>query len=784
LLAALVLMMALAGPFLAGQVPTRDDLGAFHLPVRAFYAEQLARGEPFDWMPQLYAGFYLTGEGQAGTYHPWHWLLYRCLPFRAALACEWLSPYPMLLAGTWLFLRRRLHRADAAMVGGLLFAFSGFTLLHFVHPNAVAVTAHLPWLLWAIDIVLVDSNPKRVAAAQAAIALLTGSQILLGYPQYVWFSLLAEGAYAGFTWAASRRAPREDCGVRSTCSDCVGCATSVWPRLIIAKGAGLLLGGVQLLPTLDALLNSSRQTADAAFASWCSLHPMNLVQLVAPYWFTHRVLGGNLWEFSVYVGAVPLMLVAWLAIHRDELGTARPLVRAAGWTAVASLVLAFGEYGQVYRLQQYLPLVGSFRCPCRYLVLFYFSMAVIAAVGFQLLAGQSERCRAERRRTNDLESPKIRSQRRERIEALWAVVFVSVAVALAGLFLQDRPLVAAWPRILAGPLLMAVAAGLVTAAARGVPGALAALVLFAAADLGLYGLSGAVYSESHRLDDYIASVRVPPTVRQAFQPDLRDDVPQNQLLHSNTQPQHVSLERLTYSRVYAPPVEVDGTRLYTGNQMVLAGWQRTDGYTGLEPQRRLDYSRLPALRAASTRWVHRDARIPAGQRLMARDDEWLEVQEPLPRVRLVTRTLTSDNPAQDIEQIDVQRTAICEYPYALPPGKPGCARIVAERPGRLEIAVACRSPQILVVSESFHGGWQCMVDGCARPVLRVNGDFLGCLVQPGEQSVVLEFHPASLARGWLATFAGAGLVLCCFVGGFRRRKPPSPAAPDPVPAGR
>lgn len=36
---------------------TADDLGAFHLPLRVLYAEQLARGEPFDWMPQRYSAF-------------------------------------------------------------------------------------------------------------------------------------------------------------------------------------------------------------------------------------------------------------------------------------------------------------------------------------------------------------------------------------------------------------------------------------------------------------------------------------------------------------------------------------------------------------------------------------------------------------------------------------------------------------------------------------------------------------------------------------------------------
>ncbi|HEY2880968.1 MAG TPA: hypothetical protein VGJ15_01010, partial [Pirellulales bacterium] len=70
------LLIALAWPMFSGRVYVADDLGDFHLPLRAFYSQQLQRGQPFDWCPDLFCGFYLTGEGQAGTYHPLHWLLY------------------------------------------------------------------------------------------------------------------------------------------------------------------------------------------------------------------------------------------------------------------------------------------------------------------------------------------------------------------------------------------------------------------------------------------------------------------------------------------------------------------------------------------------------------------------------------------------------------------------------------------------------------------------------------------------------------------------------------
>ena len=513
LLAGMLLIIALAGPFLAGRIYTRDDLGAYHLPVRAFFAQQLARGEPYDWMPQLYAGFYLTGEGQGGTYHPWHLLLYRCLPLRTALAWEWLGSYPFLLAGTWLFLRRLLGRGGAAMLGSLLFTFCGFNLLHFVHPNAVAIIAHIPWLLWCIDIVLTDSRWSKVIWAQAAIALLTGSQLLLGYPQYLWFSLLAETGYALFVLSSRRYDVRVGCGQRTLCVDCVGCETRTWPRLVLAKGIGVLLGAVQLWPTVDALRESTRQVADPAFAQVGSVHPLNLVQLIAPYLLSNRVLGGATHEMSLYLGAVPVMLIAWLVIQRRNLGSLRPLARATAWFAAFALLLAMGQYGYLYRLQAYLPLVNRFRCPCRYLVLFQLCAAVLAAMGFMLLQRTYRQSREGKASKPNPLYPGIRQHTYVPVsmfQGLWAVVLVSGAAALVGLLRQNHCFIAPTLSVLAGPVLFAAAALLVMGAARGVPGTLAALVLFAAVDLGCYGMSYAVYGQTNRLENVAKEAVMPP----------------------------------------------------------------------------------------------------------------------------------------------------------------------------------------------------------------------------------------------------------------------------------
>ncbi|OHB72078.1 MAG: hypothetical protein A2V70_20940 [Planctomycetes bacterium RBG_13_63_9] len=768
LLAGLILLAALAGPFFAGRVYTSDDLGAFHLPTRAFYAGQLARSEPFDWMPQLYSGFYLTGDGQAGTYHPLHFILYRCLSLRAAAGLEWLLSYPLMLAGMYLFLRRRLGRRDAAMLGSLLFTFCGFNVLHFLHPNAVAVVAHIPWLLWTIDIVLVDSSRRKVALAQLGIALLTGSQLLLGYPQYAWFSLLTEAAYAAFVLSSPAKGivPSSLRENRDSPQP-LASASSPWARLVIAKGCGLLLGGVQLLPTIDALGQSTRQSADAAIAYWNSLPPLDLVQLVAPYLLTDRVVGQNTHEAGLYLGAVPLMLIVWLLIRRDELGTLGRLARATSVFGLLALFLAFGEYGQLYRLQSYLPVVGRFRCPCRYLVLFQLATTVLAAIGFVLLVREHQRSRQQ--------SDKHSREQRGRSEpaqtpsrwfgGLWAVVALSAVAALVGLVFQDRSWTASVPAVLAGPLLLGTAAVLVALAARGTRAALPALILFAAADLGIYGFSYAVYPNAVHLDQFITSAPTPPFVLtppgamgglSALAPSGTDKLPLPSTMGGSP--------ALAHGRVLASLAGPNNQGIRTGNEIVLAGWSRADGYAGLEPTRRLDYRRVPALRAAGVRWVRRNEATADIAGLIPRGESWMEVPRPLPRARLLGHVRQSSDPARDIAQIDVDSTALVEVPLALPQTTPGTARLLADRPGRLVVECDCPGRQLLVVSEGFHPGWQAMVDGRRRAVLRANGDFIGCLVGPGRQRVVLEFRPQSLHRGWIVSCLGLGLALVSFIG--------------------
>ncbi|MCE9547781.1 MAG: YfhO family protein [Planctomycetia bacterium] len=733
-LASGLLLLAMAWPAMHGKVYIADDLGAFHLPARAFYSEALHHGDRFDWWPQLYNGFYLTGEGQVGTYHPLHLVLYRFFPLPVAFNLELLLSYPFLFIGAWLWLRRQFANRDAALFGALLWTFSGFNLLHLAHLNAVAVMAHLPWLLMAIDVAVTDPRRRARAVATAAVPLLTASQLLLGYPQYVWFSLLAE---CGYTWWLLHRmrragiAPSET--IRPGESKGFPTAVQVAVQFAAAVAIGFLIAGVQLLPTLDALQSSVRRTADSSFAEWGSLHPWNLLQLVAPYLFRQRVVGLNTHELGLYAGCVPLALCAWLWVRRNELGSLRPLVIVTAWLAVLSLWWAAGEYGYIYRFQTWLPVVGKFRFPCRAIVLFHLATAVLSAAALALLA---------------MQHPSRVRLGWKRFSALWGILVLSLLTIMLALCFW-RPYVAGWQAVTAGPLLIGAAVGLVWLADRNHRWALAALALLAAADLGFYGLSYSTYGQTAELTQLVDRCAPPPPGATP--------------------------------RLLAEPPAFDLKAARVGNRALLSGWSRVGGYAGLEPASTLDYHQLAALRVAGVGWVCRTPQTDAMPGLVPYNELLLRVEHPLDDARLVTQVRPSKQPGLDLPEIDPSTTALASpavaHRLALPSGPskdiaPGNVEIVTNRPGRETLTTQAATPQLLVLSQRWHNGWQATVNGQSAAVEQVNGDFMGCLVPAGQSRVELAFRPASLRYGLWLSGCGLGLWVLGFAWLWRGRTAP------------
>ncbi|MDH3719797.1 MAG: YfhO family protein, partial [Planctomycetota bacterium] len=481
-------------------------------------------------------------------------------------------------------------------------------------------------------------------------------------------------------------------------------------RVAAAKLTGLLIGAVQWFPTVDALKHSVRGTADAQFFNNGSLHPLNLVQLVAPYLFEKRVVGQNTHELGLYIGAVPCLLVAWLLLTESPARRQKRVFTFCCLLVPVALLLAMGSYAYLNQVQTWLPVVGSFRFPCRTIVLFHLAMAVLAAIAL-------DRVVRRQRTLGDKTSDPVHSQ--------WCIVVASIVIAAAAPLVWWSH-VASWPLVIAGPILLVAAAWLLQRAQCGARWAPLALVALTAIDQGLYGLSYAALSRTETLAKFAQDSEIQPAGPAGAR---------------------VALDADSALR--------DGTR--HGNQLLLAGWSRVGGYLGLPPQRVLDYRGTNAIRVAGAWWVNN------AQLEDARSISFARVNQPVAHARLVNRAIRSTSPGKDLEKIDVDRAALVDFPLELPSGQPGEVHPLAKSPGRLSLVAVAPSRQLLVVAESFHEGWQAFIDGQPANVWRVNGDYMGCEVPAGQHHVELLFLPASLKKGVTFTWCGLSLMLCGFL---------------------
>lgn len=703
LVAATLAFAAAFWPYALGRVFLYADLGNFHLPLRMFYAESLRNGTSPLWLPNLFCGFYLHGEGQVGMFHPLHWLLYRVLPLQPAFALEAVLTYPIAGIGMAWFLRRLSLPRDAAAFGGLVFGLSAFFTLRLTHLNVIAVLAHIPWLLALFDLAAAGAGREGARARALAwlgIAALVASQVLLGYPGAVVQSLACVGLYALFVCARERRF-----------------APLAW--LTAAVALGILIGAVQLVPTFEVFEASVRGNSSYDFRTRGSLHPANLAQLLLPTLFLHRVFDPRLpnpVELSFYFGSIGPIAAIWISVRRRHLAALRGFVIACAIASATSLVLALGRYGGLYALVSELPLIGQLRVPARYTLLLYLVSATFAAIAFADLA---------RAHTED-----EHAQRERRQQARWIWLAPVLAAILAtgagllrdeggatqGLAAQIAPPAVVW----LGPVLSLACAALFYAAARGARGALLALVFFVTADQTAYAISQWWTVAPKTLESYVKSIPVlpsAPTARtaMAYSDYAKADPNGDVLFHTTT------------------PFIVHGVRLMRG-------------YTGLIPARALSPQSSKTLQAAAvSHWQDGKIVVP--------------FEGALPRFRFVTHASESHDPARDIESIDVATTALVDAPVSLEPGTPGVVVSVREEPGLVRMMVEAPTRQLLVVSETFHPGWSARVGDADAAVVRAYGDFMALVVPAGRHEIALRFAPASFEQGKTLSAVGVGTFL-------------------------
>jgi len=343
------------------QIWATGDLSAYQYPLFAVSTDQWGRGILPLWNPYIFGGTPLAAAQQAGVFYPLNILSCLLLPPWETMGLSVVVHLAFTGLGTFLFLRSLGLHCLSALLGGLVFAWGGFTMSHLGH---VGILRALPWIgasLYGFN-AWIDTGKRHYLFC---IALATACLFLSGYPQTIVYSISLVGTY--FLFARKARLSSVMLG-------------------LAALGLGFCLSGIQVIPGVELWVSHQylRPGEGNYRASMgYSFHPAYVATLLFP-----RVRPGTLAEMVAYIGVAPLFL-AGLGSARDDEGPHRRIIRFFSlWTLIA-LVLAFGRFlPPLAKLVFHIPAYGSFGVPSKHLLEFSFCAAVLSAYGLESLLRQ------------------------------------------------------------------------------------------------------------------------------------------------------------------------------------------------------------------------------------------------------------------------------------------------------------------------------------------------------------------------------------------------------------
>lgn len=158
-----------------------------------------------------------------------------------------------------------------------------------------------------------------------------------------------------------------------------------------------------------------------------------------------------------------------------------------------------------------------------------------------------------------------------------------------------------------------------------------------------------------------------------------------------------------------------------------------------------------------------------------------ENRNALPRAWVVHETVSVAPEALDTVQQLLRRpdfrpaqVAVVESEQALALDRVegSTAKVVAWRPGRVQVEVRARGRGLLVVSEGWDRGWRAAVDGRPARLHPTDLTFLGVAIPAGLHRVDLEYRPRSFLVGSWVTALSSLLVVVMLVTGRGKPKPP------------
>lgn len=754
--------IALFLPALLGQGLIRSPLPKISESTNLLYLwqmlwtdEVLAGRLPF-WNSYTYGGMPTFADPNVFTFYPAHLLALVLSPERAFTAAFLLH----VMLASWLMYRlvrevgaNRFGASVAALTYGLHAQLVGYIYagwIHHVIPMALA-----PGVIWLLVRAFRDPRPWPGGPIAGASALL-GLQIVGGHPEWVRYTLFI---LVMLTVAAAKL------------------RRSLRARLVIGGAVivlGMLVGGLQLLPLVEATRQSVRgqhALSSSVVRTGAGLPLLTLPTIVAPRLFgpwdetvsvdglVHK-LSGSLVSYSeslIYVGVLPLLLAILAWRHRRDNG-------GGVWAgiAVAGVLLALNDWTHLQSaIDKVVPLDAAFRSPARFVFLTNLSLCVLAGLGITSLTRNSRHAAFLGRVAFGIAGALAVGGALVWMARLPLVSWALTRVRVPASILQD-PLVAAdggrtlgvWAvthvgiaAMSAAVVVLASGAVLIWIGRRSRPLTQAAVIACVAADLCWFAYpllrqvvsADAAYAADAALLAPIAghvSARVAPTGTLSFVAGANA----NMALRVRSLGGYHSFILEGWERLAR--VALDGapeTLAAAGVTHVL-----TSG-----PNQKTVLAALPRPRGHAW-WTNRVRLAPTADAAAA----MLPELAPLRAVALETGAVGAEARAEARASTDTAEAAV---------------RIEEDVPGKLRAVVESPSDGWLVVTEIFYPGWTARVNGRPARVERAFGTMQAVAVPAGVSTVEVAFRPVIALWGAGMTVFGLAIGVAGWQIGRRRR---------------
>lgn len=758
-------------------------------PVNANYAgpynDQLSAGGLSRWKPHIFTGLPATSltdmSGGAGRFNPIKLLLHRFLRTPIAFMLS-LFLHVLLMGVTMnLYLDSIGAGRRGALFGALAYMLNGYGLV-WLEFESVAVTAALLPLLFFVMERFLGPRPRLWAFVGAGVM---GLIAVMGMLQYLMYIALLMGCYLLFLLY---RAWDRDTGWRPL-RDVVVC-------FAVTAVGGMLIAGIEFLPNIDLIGNSSRIARNFSFPglfdTLSRITPRYLLTLLFPDFFGSPVLGFNAIpslpaqeymnynELCIYMG-VPALLafLACLVAPQDRFSR----FHAGMALLFGSFLMGAWTYYPVFRLFPGMDRMN----PTRLTFIASFSFAAAAAFGIRGLESATKT-----RRT-----------------VLLAVTGLFAAAALAIALAAGSPGFTAWVnREMRGgaPMLQALA-GL---RSLGAPIILRPLLLALGAAALVAGTL-VLRRQAARLACFALLLALLGYDLVSFGWRYNTTVDEKQI--------YPSTPAIAFLQRQMRPFRVMQHRqggLWV-NSLMPYGIEEIGGYGSFYPARAndllsfIEYGQNYFRGARFDRWVtfgNPDAPLfdllnvkyvltapgielfdPKLKLVFRGDLAIYENTRALPRAFAVHRHVVRRDAREVLSYMgspafDMRGEVVLEEepPAAFlsgvaAPARPPAVTIDRYEDDREELTVDLAANGWVVTSDAWYPGWKARVDGREAPIARADCNFRAVAVPAGRHTVSFSFEPAFIARGWGLTAAGLLLVLGGCAVSLPRRKP-APAAED------